>query len=162
MKKILVLILILASLSMVFVPPANAATKAQIDAVTAAGVAWLVTQQQSAGCPGPVTSGCWAPTDDYPVGTTALVVWKLEVHAVLQGLSPFDSAYAYSKDVVDGLNYLFANAVKHADSNGVYFQEPTSEGTVIRAMIQVWHWSLSPRERNPAELWTSREVQWTV
>jgi hypothetical protein len=128
MKKILALILVLATLSMVFVPPANAATKAQIDAATAAGVAWLATQQQSVGCLGSVTSGCWSP-DDYPVGTTALVVWKLEVHAVLQGLSPFDPAYQYSTNVVDGLNYLFANAVKHAPSSGVYFKEPTGAGT---------------------------------
>jgi len=129
MKKILALILILATLSMMFVPPAKAATKAQIDAATALGVAWLATQQETTGCYGPVASGCWASTDGYPVGTTALVVWKLEVHAVLQGLSPFDPAYAYSANVVSGLNYLFANAVTHAPSSGVYFQEPTGVGT---------------------------------
>jgi hypothetical protein len=127
MKKILALILILATLSMVFVPPANAATQAQIDASTTLGLAWLASQQLAAGCPGTVTSGCWSPTDR-PVGTTALALWKLETHAVLQGLSPFDPAYQYSTNVVNGLNYLFANAVLHAPSSGVYFTETASTG----------------------------------
>jgi hypothetical protein len=127
MKRILALILILATFSMVFAPPANAATQAQIDASTAAGVAWLAGQQFGNSCPGTVTSGCWAPTD-FAVGTTAMVVWKLEIHAVLQGLSPFDPAYAYSTNVVNGLNYLFANAVTHAPSSGVYFREIAGTG----------------------------------
>ena len=127
MKRILALILILATFSMVFAPPANAATQAQIDASTAAGVAWLAGQQFGNSCPGTVTSGCWAPTD-FAVGTTAMVVWKLEIHAVLQGLSPFDPAYQYSTNVVNGLNYLFANAVTHAPSSGVYFREAANTG----------------------------------
>ncbi|MEM4251639.1 MAG: hypothetical protein QW828_07390, partial [Candidatus Bathyarchaeia archaeon] len=41
---------------------------------------------------------------------TGQVLLKLEVHATLQGRSPFDPGYVYHVNVEKGLRYLFANA----------------------------------------------------
>jgi hypothetical protein len=66
----------------------------------AAGVAWLAAQQNA--------DGSWGTT--YEVGTTGLVVLKLEDYAKELGMSPFDPAYAYSDEVQGGLDYIFSQS----------------------------------------------------
>jgi hypothetical protein len=66
------------------------------------GVTWLVGQQQA--------NGCWSPNYE-PVAHTALAVVKLEELAFEMGYpSPFDEAYSYSQNVINGLNYIFNQA----------------------------------------------------
>lgn len=75
------------------------------------GLTWLVGQQQA--------NGCWSPQYE-PVGDTALAVVKLEDRAFEQGYpSPFDEAYPYSQNVINGLNYIFSQAV--AAPTGIRF-----------------------------------------
>jgi len=128
LSKVLAISLIILVLSL-SISNVCAATSAQIEQATSIGVAWLVKQQQASGCPAPsgLTGGCWSPKYN-PVGVTGLAVLKLETHAVLQGLSPFDPKYAYSTNVASGLAYLFANAhlgnLETPPVPGVYFLSP--------------------------------------
>ena len=66
------------------------------------GLTWLVGQQQA--------NGCWSP-DYEPVADTALAVVKLEELAFEMGYpSPFDAAYPYRQNVINGLDYIFRQA----------------------------------------------------
>jgi len=79
--------------------PAQAASPEDIDQAIEEGLAWLAAQQDT-------VTGCW----DDSVGATGLAVLKFEIHAIQQGLRPCNPAYEYHDNVVNGLNYLFANA----------------------------------------------------
>jgi len=50
--------------------------------------------------------GYWG--NDYRVARTGLAVLKFETHATFMGINPLDPAYAYSANVINGLNYLFS------------------------------------------------------
>ena len=81
-------------------------TEAEIKAAIDLGVAWLVSKQND--------DGSWG-TGTGVVGKTGLVVKKLEHHAVDTkygyGLdTPFDPAYPYRENIINGFNYIFANA----------------------------------------------------
>ena len=82
-------------------------SEAQIRAAIDKGIAWLVNQQNP-------EDGSWG-TGTGVVGKTGLVVKKLEHHAVDTkygyGLdTPFDPAYPYRENIINGFNYIFANA----------------------------------------------------
>jgi hypothetical protein len=115
--SILVTLAVLLSLSLVTAVPAQAATEADIEASIVKGLAWLASVQQ----PG----GSWQffmGSDDpqYDVATTGLAVLKFEDRAKNLGLDPFDTAnYPYANNVINGLNYIFSNAMQ--DANGVHF-----------------------------------------
>jgi hypothetical protein len=68
------------------------------------GLACLVSQQND--------DGSWQGSAGYtPVGYTGFAVTKLEERAFELGFaSPFDDAYPYKQNVINGLNYLFSQA----------------------------------------------------
>lgn len=128
--KVLVLVVLVSSASL---PGVHAATQEDISRAVSAGIGWLATQQDA-------SSGAWNPHYS-SVGSTGLVVASLELHAILQRLSPSAGNYTYASDVAEGLNYLFANAhikqigiQKHdssednpdtdGDGLGIYFYSP--------------------------------------
>lgn len=76
----------------------NAATQDEIEQAITEGIGWLVTQQGEEG------SWWWS------VGHTGLAVVKLEDRAFELGYDPFDEAYAYSGNVIAGLDYIFGQA----------------------------------------------------
>jgi hypothetical protein len=68
------------------------------------GLAWLAAQQD----PG---TGAWLGY--YPVYSTAIAVTKLAEHAKITRvppIDPFDPAYEYSDNIVNGLQYIFSRA----------------------------------------------------
>ena len=84
---------------MAFSPAAFAATDLEIETAITDGVAWLAAQQN--------TDGSW-PHYSYPVATTCFALTKLQERAYELGYpSPFDPAYDYSQDVIDGWEYIF-------------------------------------------------------
>jgi len=102
MKKvlfpILALSLVLAMASAAI--PVQAAEEDELEAAITDGVAWLADQQNP--------DGSWGDWDQ--VGRTGLAVVKLEDLAFERGYeSPFDPAYEYSDNVINGLNYIFNN-----------------------------------------------------
>ena len=124
--KSLTLALVLM-LAVTLAAPAMAATPQQIEDAIEDGLAWLAGVQNA--------DGSWSGA--YPVARTGLAVLKFETHAVFMGMSPFDPAYAYSQNVIDGLNYIFNNGyplgiVPQPAGNpdtlvngiGVYFDSP--------------------------------------
>lgn len=103
------MMVILGLLFSVVVFPAQAATPEKIEASIAAGLAWLADMQ---GGPGPENGdGSWSNWYSGTVAQTGFAVVKLEDRAYELGMSPFDPAYQYSQNVIDGLNYLFSQAV---------------------------------------------------
>lgn len=66
------------------------------------GIAWLAAQQNS--------DGSWG--NSFLLATTGLAVLNLELYALRQDppLPPLDPVYAYSAQVRNGLNFIFANA----------------------------------------------------
>ncbi|MEM3017504.1 MAG: hypothetical protein QXO25_01335, partial [Candidatus Bathyarchaeia archaeon] len=101
MDRVLYVVLAFLMLSTITITPVGAVTQGEIADSTSRGLSWLASQQQP--------DGSWSP-DYYPVGVTGQVLLKLEVHATLQGRSPFDPGYVYHVNVEKGLRYLFANA----------------------------------------------------
>ncbi len=80
---------------------ASSATEEEIEASIQDGIDWLVANQNS--------DGSWGLFNK--VAFTGFAVMKLEDRAFELGYnSPFDSAYPYNANVIDGLNYLFQNA----------------------------------------------------
>jgi hypothetical protein len=101
-KTIVGFLTIFLAFAIVYTLPAQAATKPEIDAAIADGVAWLAAQQQG--------DGSWPNTFYWgePVAYTGLAVLKLEQYAYELGYaSPFDPEYLYHQNVEDGLNYIF-------------------------------------------------------
>lgn len=81
--------------------PLRAATPEEITDSIESGLRWLVAQQNG--------NGSWGSYE--PVAHTGFAVVKLEDRAFELGYaSPFDVAYPYHQDVIDGLNYLFSQA----------------------------------------------------
>jgi hypothetical protein len=79
-------------------------TAAQIKASCELGIAWLAAQQD------PLT-GSWGSNTSFPVAYTGFALLKLEDRAFELGFdSPFDSAYQYSENVTNGLNFLLSRA----------------------------------------------------
>jgi hypothetical protein len=92
--------------------PAGAATSDQINQAITNGVIWLVSQQNS--------NGSWGSS--YPVAYTGFAVAKLEDRAFELGYtSPFDDAYPYKTNVINGLNYLFNQVSTNARTGGFCF-----------------------------------------
>jgi hypothetical protein len=95
-KRIVWLLIILALLVSLVAIPTQAATPEQIDNSIDSGITWLVAQQQG--------DGSWEDTGSL----TGFAVLKLEDKAFEDGYaSPFDEAYPYHQNVIDGLNYIF-------------------------------------------------------
>lgn len=93
----------------------RAATPEQIATAIDNGIVWLVAQQQP--------DGSWgAAGGSEPVAGTALAVVKLEELALELGYaSPFDDAYPYKGNVVNGLNYLFSQTATYGAGTGICF-----------------------------------------
>jgi hypothetical protein len=92
--------LLLLTLS-IAVFPAQAATQVEIDAAIAAGITWLLDQQND-------VTGSWGTS--LSVGYTGFAVLKLETHALQTGQDPLDPAYEHYSNVTAGLDYLFSMA----------------------------------------------------
>jgi hypothetical protein len=100
MTYIVAMVFVALTLSLV-VPRAKAATPVEIQSAIDKGLAWLAAQQNVDGSFG---------TNYYRVGDTGLAVFKFETYAQERQMDPFDSNFAYHDQVINGLNYLFANA----------------------------------------------------
>ena len=70
-------------------------TQTEIQAAIDQGVAWLVEQQNE--------DGSWGEWGEF-VAHTGFAAVKLADLAFERGYDPFDPAYAYSQNVIDGLN----------------------------------------------------------
>jgi hypothetical protein len=79
---------------------ATAVSRDEIEQAIDRGIVWLVEQQEE--------DGSWPYWED--VAGTAFALVKLEDRAFELGSSPFDPGYAYSGNVVAGLDYLFSRA----------------------------------------------------
>jgi len=88
----------------------TAATQAEINASTQAGVQWLVAQQQANGS----WTGGYAAETGFAVGVLAHYAEKL-------GKTPLDPTYIYSTNVQNGLNYLFSSATYDSANSWVYW-----------------------------------------
>ena len=78
----------------------SAVTEDEIEQAIELGVAWLAGNQK--------IDGSWPGYYSDDVATTGLAVLKLETYAYEAGYeSPFDPAYPYQENVIDGLNFLF-------------------------------------------------------
>ncbi|HEY65247.1 MAG TPA: terpene cyclase/mutase family protein, partial [Caldilineae bacterium] len=119
MKRSLSILMIVAMLVsillMVTFSPLTAKASVEPGAVQEAidkGIAWLVAQQNP--------DGSWG-NGEY-VAVTAFAVLKLEDRAFELGYeSPFDPAYQYSQNVIDGLNYIFSQAASYGSGTGICF-----------------------------------------
>ena len=97
-----------------------------IDQAITDGMAWLAAQQNP--------DGSWDSGGSSTVGVTGLALVKFCDHAVGEGLSPFDSGYAYHTEVEDGFDYLFSMA----DTESISTQpagNPDSDGDGIGVRI---------------------------
>jgi hypothetical protein len=93
--------------------PVGAATEDEIEASIAAGIDWLVLQQQP--------DGSWSP-GSAPVAHTGLALVKLCDRAYETGYSPFDPGYEYAANVEIGFDYLFDQA--SPAGMGILFLDP--------------------------------------
>jgi len=97
---IIALAFVVLILSMI-APKAKAATPAEIQDAIDKGLPWLASQQNLDGSFG----SNWRP-----VGDTGLAVLKFETYASERKQDPFDSDFIYHEEVINGLNYILANA----------------------------------------------------
>ncbi|MBU0717593.1 MAG: hypothetical protein KJ749_05030, partial [Planctomycetes bacterium] len=113
-------------------PPVDPA----IEAAIVKGLVWLAAQQNA--------DGSWDDNGGNRVAATGLAVLKFEDRAIDLRLDPFDPAYEYHQQVIDGLAYIVAQAQVQdisgepaADSDGdgigVYFNENPSDHNVYQA-----------------------------
>lgn len=121
--------LLAATLGVIFMlasgPAAMAATQAQINASTTAGVVWLVAQQQG--------DGSWHGSDySFYAATTGFSLGVLEHYAEKLGKTPLDPTYTYSTNVQNGLNYLFSSAIYDAANSWVHWETEGFFTTPIR------------------------------
>ncbi|MCK5476298.1 MAG: hypothetical protein KAI55_00085 [Candidatus Aenigmarchaeota archaeon] len=139
MKKIIVGISLLAVL-LLSLTTVNGATPEEIEESITKGIAWLALQQQQVP---QVDAGAWRYYPSYSsvygdIGTTGLVVLKLEDRAKELGLDPFDNNeesetyYEYADNVIAGLNYIFSHTIN--DTNGVHFAFSETYSTSISLM----------------------------
>jgi hypothetical protein len=101
------------------------------------GLAWLAEEQDP-------DTGAWN-LDYCPVGSTAFAVLKFAHHAKnnrVPPIDPFDPAYGYSDNFVDGLNYIFENAkdasVDYEGGQGFYFSScaPLYETGIVMMALE--------------------------
>lgn len=104
------LILILASAGSV-----RAATQAEINTAVEQGLAWLATQQFAGG------SFLNTSNSYVTIGATGLAVTVFTHHALETDQDPFDPTYAYSTQVVNGLNYIFDEAIRDVGNQRVHW-----------------------------------------
>ena len=137
MKQTLIAFLALILVVSMMAIPAQAATEDEIEASIAKGVAWLAGQQDLTGSPDPLDPdynpnyGSWPGW--YRVGSTGLAVLKLEDRGNdlaeddpnIDG--PFDPDYAYSQNVIDGLNYIFSMAMIFGDLDPQAGEDPDTD-----------------------------------
>jgi hypothetical protein len=114
-RKIITLLTALALLVGVISLPAQAATEEDIELSITMGLEWLAEQQE----PGGMWSSGYAP-----IAHTGLILVKMCDRAYETGYDPFDPAYAYSGNVIDGLDYLFNMAT--ASTVGTCFAQGTN------------------------------------
>jgi hypothetical protein len=96
------------------------------------GVTWLVSQQK--------LDGSWGTADPYRLAATGLAVVKLESYAIEKGMSPFDPAFQYRTNVVQGLTYLFQAVVTQPmagayDTNGNGLGVTSNQTNYVTAII---------------------------
>lgn len=124
--KLLSLSLVLIFGIAIMAPPtmAKAATETEIEDAIAAGVAWLVSQQN--------TDGSWGSSYYDGPSYTGFVLIKLQDRAYELGYeSPFDPAYAYSANVVAGWGYVFSYICKQTlsvQNHGGSLDDPDTNG----------------------------------
>jgi hypothetical protein len=121
MKKIQLVIAVAGAMVLsALAVPASAATQDQINQAITNGLVWLVSQQNS--------NGSWGSS--YPVAYTSFAVAKLEDRAFELGYaSPFDDAYPYKTNVINGLNYLFSQASTNTTTKGICFNRGSGQET---------------------------------
>ncbi|MCK5176435.1 MAG: hypothetical protein KAQ92_01800, partial [Candidatus Aenigmarchaeota archaeon] len=118
----------------------NGATPEEIEESIKNGIAWLALQQQQVP---QADAGAWRYNPLHSslytdIGTTGLVVLKLEDRAKELGLDPFDNDeqsdtyYEYADNVIAGLNYIFNHTIN--DTNGVHFASSETYSTSIALM----------------------------
>jgi hypothetical protein len=96
---IVVALAMVCSLGVAFTVPAGAVTPAQIEFSVSEGCDWLANTAQN-------DDGSWGTSDQTAVTLLALI--KLQERGKDLGYdSPFDPAYEYSDDIVEGWEYIF-------------------------------------------------------
>lgn len=90
--------------------PARAATQVEINTSVEKGLAWLAARQNGNGS---------FPGSGYGVGDTGLAVTVFIHYAKHLEQDPFSPAFIYSAQVINGLNYIFANTSRDAGNQRV-------------------------------------------
>ena len=101
---------------------ARGATQAEINDSVQRGVAWLAAQQNA--------NGSW-PGSSYLVGNTGLALNALIDYAKETGQDPFSPGYAYSAQVIAGLNYIFDQAQRDAGDQEVWWNTNYDWGPAV-------------------------------
>ncbi|MFX1233917.1 MAG: VWA domain-containing protein [Promethearchaeota archaeon] len=123
-KAMLVVICLTLVITVFTIFPSNvsAVTEDEIEQAIEDGVVWLAGDQE--------LDGSW-PAFWEDVATTGLAVLKLETYAYEVGYeSPFDPAYPYHENVINGLNYLFGSTVMYIESLSLQDHTTGATGTV--------------------------------
>lgn len=103
---------------------ASAATDEEVEQAIINGTAWLADAQQDDGSWG---GGGW--DIDYDIGATGLVLLKFIDYAKEQGYNPTDPEYAYSENVIKGLEFLDSHLMTDPVPVGGY--DGNSNGNMI-------------------------------
>jgi hypothetical protein len=120
MKK-LTLLIVVPMVILMICPALIAATEAEIEQAIVDGLAWLASTQEG--------DGSW-PAYYEDVATTGLAVLKFEHRAIELGYdSPFDTAYVYHQNVIDGLDYLFDQTQSQLKTVNLSVQDHTGSAT---------------------------------
>ena len=98
--KVIASILMLTFVSVFLTTGINAATEDEIEESINAGIAWLAANQN--------TEGSWGTFESYKTAETCFALIKLQDRAYELGYeSPFDPAYEYYPNVIEGWDYIF-------------------------------------------------------
>src|SRR4030043_264286 len=120
MKRVLTAIVTVVIMVGLMTCPVQAATDEEIQDSIEAGIAWLASVQNA--------DGSWGPAGWDQLGTTGLVLVKLEDRSFELGFDgPFDDGYPLKANVVAGLDFLLL----YADSVAISIQlagDPDTDG----------------------------------
>ena len=140
MKKFILIVTILLSVSVILcvvTSNATAATEEEINTAIDNGLAYLALVQDSEG----PDIGAWhymddGTTDPYTdIALTALVVLKFVERAKEQNMDPFNPPYQYASNVIAGYDFIFNNAI--VENDHIFFTYSATTYITGAAMMAV-------------------------